>query len=223
MNCRHLESELALYVEGDLPPARTSEMDVHLLSCAQCRQGVEELRETQSLFKSIRQDTVSPQELAHLRTRVLGQVAARSLRPAWGRWVYALAGVGFVVAVTVVLVAMYRHSTANVPQVVQRQSVEGQSIERHSPPLQGGVAAPPKGEPDRAKPQEMAQTGWSSSDNHVPNHPGASRHPSLKRRGIGEPQPQKTGEPPKEIMVKLLTDDPNVVIYWLIDESGGAL
>jgi hypothetical protein len=248
MNCRHLENELALYVEGDLPPARTSGMDMHLLSCEQCRQVVEELRETQSVFKSIRQDTASPQELAHLRTRVLGQVAARTLRPAWGRWVCALAGVGFVVAVAVGIVTMYKHSAANVQQVVQRQPVEPQSIERHSPPVEGGVSAPPKGEPDRAKPQdpkgepdrakpqEMAQTGWlSSTDKHVRNYPGAtsvdaspdraraSRHPSLKRRGVGEPQPPKPAEPPKEIMVKLLTDDPNVVIYWLVDQNGGAL
>jgi len=28
-------------------------------------------------------------------------------------------------------------------------------------------------------------------------------------------------EPEKQIVVKLLTDDPNVVIYWLVDEKNG--
>jgi hypothetical protein len=244
----HPENELALYVEGDLPPAMTSEMDIHLLSCARCRQVVEELRETQSLFKSIRQETVSPQELAHLRTGVLGQIAARPLRPAWGRWVYALAGVGFMVAVGVGIVTKYtRRVPTAAQQVVQRQSAEPRPIERHSPPFpqsaspigrsldEGGVAAPPEGEPDRAKPQEMSQAGWLPGDNHVRNHPGAARHTSFikaspyraralrERRGMGEPQPPTSEEPPKEIMVKLLTDDPNVVIYWLVDQNGGAL
>jgi hypothetical protein len=219
----HSENELALYVEGDLPPDKASEVDVHLVPCVLCRELVEELRETQSVFKSMKQEAVSPQALAQLRARVLGEVAARNLRPGWGRWVYALAGVGIVLAVALGVVTRYRHSAANVQQVVQRQSVERQLIERHSPPFQGGVAAP------------KAQTGWLASDNHVPNHPGAtsfdaspyraraSRHPSLERRGIGmtQPAPQKPAEQPKEIMVKLLTDDPNVVIYWLVDQNGG--
>jgi hypothetical protein len=195
MNCRQSENELALYVEGDLPQAKTSELDVHLLSCARCRLVVEELRETQSLFKGMKQETVSPQALAQLRTSVFGQIGVRNSTPAWGRWVYALAGIGFVVAVAVGVATIYRHSTANVQQVVQRQSVEPRSIERADVVI-----------------------------NEQPPRPRLRRAlPSLKRRGMGEPQPQRQAEPPKEIMVKLLTDDPNVVIYWLVDENGGAL
>jgi hypothetical protein len=27
-------------------------------------------------------------------------------------------------------------------------------------------------------------------------------------------------EPPKQVVVKLMTDDPNIVIYWLLDAGG---
>jgi hypothetical protein len=201
MNCTHSENELALYVEGDVAPDKASEVDVHLVSCAICRGLVDELGETQSVFKSMKQEAVSPKALAQLRTRVLGEVAARNLRPGWGHWVYALAGLGIVMAVAAGVVLRYSHHEATIQHVAVP----------HSPPLQGGVAAP------------KTQTGWLSSENHVPNNPGASRHPSLKRRGMGvtQPQPEKLAEPPKEIMVKLLTDDPNVVIYWLVDQNGG--
>jgi DNA-directed RNA polymerase specialized sigma24 family protein len=35
--------------------------------------------------------------------------------------------------------------------------------------------------------------------------------------------PPEPSEPAKPLVVKLLTDDPNIVIYWLIDNTGGAL
>ena len=45
-----------------------------------------------------------------------------------------------------------------------------------------------------------------------------------RRRQIAQtevaPEPS---EPAKPLVVKLLTDDPNIVIYWLIDNTGGAL
>jgi hypothetical protein len=37
-----------------------------------------------------------------------------------------------------------------------------------------------------------------------------------------EPVPEAgTEEQAKPLMVKLLTDDPNVVIYWLVDQKNG--
>jgi anti-sigma factor RsiW len=226
MNCRHLENELALYVEGDLPPARTSWMDMHLLSCEQCRHVVEELRETQSVFKSIRQDTVSPQEVAHLRTRVLGQVAARTLRPPWGRWVYALAGLVFVVAVAVRLLSTDRHPAARVQQVVAPQVSVPQS-----PPFQGQVAQTTSPIGRSLNERSASPIGRSLNEsragvviNEQPPRPRLRRgHSFFGGTGMENPQPQTPAEPPKEIMVKLLTDDPNVVIYWLVDQNGGAL
>ena len=45
-----------------------------------------------------------------------------------------------------------------------------------------------------------------------------------RRRQIAQtevaPEPSA---PAKPLVVKLLTDDPNIVIYWLIDNTGGAL
>jgi hypothetical protein len=44
-------------------------------------------------------------------------------------------------------------------------------------------------------------------------------HPSFAKEGnISEPASSET---PQEVVVKLLTDDPNVVIYWLVDQKNG--
>jgi hypothetical protein len=34
---------------------------------------------------------------------------------------------------------------------------------------------------------------------------------------------ETSSHPPQEIVVKLLTDDPNIIIYWLVDQNGGSL
>jgi len=36
-------------------------------------------------------------------------------------------------------------------------------------------------------------------------------------------QPKVSAEPAAPMMVKLQTDDPNIVIYWLFDQNGGSL
>jgi anti-sigma factor RsiW len=45
------------------------------------------------------------------------------------------------------------------------------------------------------------------------------RHPARKK----VMQPEVSAEPPEPMMVKLQTDDPNIVIYWLFDQNGGSL
>jgi len=123
MSCRYSENDLALYVEGDLSPAKAEEVNVHLTSCKACRQLVDELRESQSLFKSIRQETVSPAELLHLRARVMEKVAVRAPRPFWGRWVYALAGAAFVAAIVAVVLGRYGHREQKFVKVAETSPV----------------------------------------------------------------------------------------------------
>jgi hypothetical protein len=43
--------------------------------------------------------------------------------------------------------------------------------------------------------------------------------PEPKPRVVARSKPQ-TVEPQESFMVKLITDDPDVVIYWLFDERG---
>src|SRR6185436_11684018 len=98
MNCKYSENDVALYVEGDLAAAKVNDFEAHLAACGMCRELEAELRESQLVFKSLRQDTVSASALAHVRTRVLAEVGGRDAKQGWGRWVFAMAGVAFVVA-----------------------------------------------------------------------------------------------------------------------------
>ncbi len=58
-----------------------------------------------------------------------------------------------------------------------------------------------------------------NKNDEVPHAAGESR-----RRRQGGRHSETLVEPPlKQVTVKLLTDDPNIVIYWLVDTKGGEL
>ena len=191
MNCKHSESDLALYVEGDLPEAKAKEMEVHLLACTACRQVLGELSGSQALFKSIRQETVSAAELADLRARVMERVAVQRPKPSWGSWVYALAGAAFAIVIMVGVLARERHREVKPVKVVELVP---------PPPAVQAVFPPAEGE----------------TQNKV--------KVDVKHRARKKVIPPKvSAEPPAPMMVKLQTDDPNIVIYWLFDQNGGSL
>jgi hypothetical protein len=219
MKCTYSENDIALFVERDLAPSKAREIEEHLALCDECRELAEDLRETQSVFKSLKQDTVSAGALASVRTKVLAEVGARNVRPAWGRWVYSLAGVAFV-AVMAIGVAQYARKPA-APQV--QQFVK-------SDPLPASVDASPY----RARASRPA-VPLRKGDNDIsfsgpaPKSKGKPINVNVPlEKGDGGRRPQGVAQaevliepPPKQLVVKLLTDDPNIVIYWLVDEKNG--
>jgi predicted anti-sigma-YlaC factor YlaD len=196
MNCKHSENELALYVEGDLPEAKAKEVDGHLLACRNCRQVVDELTRSQSLFKSIRQETVGTAELADLRMRVMERVAVQKPKPFWGRWVYALAGATFVVVLIAGVLTREGHRGETSVSVVKTVPL---------PPPPSAQAVVPRAEEE-------------SHDLVKVNARRRRRPEAIQIKVSPEPTEQL-----KPMMVKLQTDDPNIVIYWLFDQNGGSL
>src|SRR5262249_23427576 len=61
----------------------------------------------------------------------------------------------------------------------------------------------------------------TKANSNVPVREGDS---SRRRQEVSHTEIQpEAPKPAKPLVVKLLTDDPNIVIYWLIDNTGGAL
>jgi hypothetical protein len=206
MKCRYSENDIALFVERDIALTQAREIEEHLALCDTCRELAEDLRETQLVFKGLRQETVSAGALASVRTKVLAEVGARSVRPTWGRWVYALAGVAFLAVVAIGLVEQVRKPIA--PQV--QQAIKSDPLPPAAAvPLTSGTLTPTLGV-QRTKAKVRA-------DVNVPLTEGdGGRRP----QGVAQAE-VLTEPPPKQLVVKLLTDDPNIVIYWLVDEKNG--
>lgn len=74
MNCNDFRELIALYVEGDLNPADTKQLEQHLETCADCREFAEEIRESQSSLKKLQDSTDSQLAMDAVRQRVLNQI-----------------------------------------------------------------------------------------------------------------------------------------------------
>jgi anti-sigma factor RsiW len=191
------ENDVALYLEGDLSPAKARNVEAHLAVCAACRDLAADLRDSQALLKSLRQDTVSSVALASVRARVVAEISTRTVRRPWWRWVYAAAGAAFVAAVGVALVLDMGNDVAQTVKPETARSAEPASLVREIPTVPFAATAVSK--------------------------------PKKVQVKVRQPRPEAIAEaeipadPPKPLVVKLLTDDPNIVIYWLVDQNGGAL
>jgi anti-sigma factor RsiW len=100
MNCRQIEREIALYVEGDLPGRKQRQVGEHLAACGRCRDLVAGLEASQAMVKSLRGDEADDASLDEIRARVMANLRAEPQpRRSW-RWAYAAAAALALVAVT---------------------------------------------------------------------------------------------------------------------------
>ena len=207
-------------------PAKALEIQAHLSVCTRCRDLAMELRESQAALKTLRQDNVSGTSLALVRSQVLAEIQAGVRRPVWGRWVYALAGAVFVVVLAVGWMLEMRKS--QVQEIVKSDPLPPPTA---VPLTRGTVIRDVNNDTNRqsVRGRETANgisgrekaNKAAKANSNVPLREGDGRQ---RRQEVAhtEIQPEQS-EPAKPLVVKLLTDDPNIVIYWLIDNTGGAL
>jgi len=163
MNCPRTKRDIALAVEGDLPPARQARLAAHLAACPDCRAFAQGLRESQAALKRVNFDCASPAEYQAMRQQVLGRL--RETQRPRALWKPALAAAA-ILLVMALLPWLIAGDTEPHPE---------------GPPtalLTGVTTAPPAN-------HELDLTGPAG----------------------------KTGHP--DVVIKLLTDNPNVVIFLL--------
>ena len=199
MKCMAFEPLVALYVEGDLRESERARVETHIEGCAVCRDLVDDLRESQSVFKALRQGSVNSSALSEVRQRVMNEVGDQEPAPKWViaahrllfaglRRKTAIAGVAFCI-----VASSFVWHTFTPEAVVPLESVQ---VARFEPPSVPSTAAT-KPVPRKVKIAE----------------------PTVEAASLGV----ELADSPKEsrqIMVKLFTDDPDLTIYWLIDEKG---
>ena len=174
MSCKKLESDIALYVGGDLPAPRTARVESHLSECADCRALAEDLRAGQRLLGELRDDPLEDAMVAQVHGGVMAKVRTAEASPRG-----ALAPLLAVAAATVLAVILF--------------------WPRHSPEP-AKIA--------RVQPAPLATIAPAQRVKIVP-----ARHRLVRRRRARAPQP---GPP---LLVQLVTNDPNIVIYWLVDQK----
>jgi hypothetical protein len=190
--CSDFEQLIALYVEEDLSVPERGRVEVHLKECSSCWDLAEDLKESQAVFKSIREDVPDATALSVVRERVLGEVGELHAMTWFERFVFGgLRRKAALASIALFLAGSGALWMSRTPDVVP------------APPVI--VVVPPV--PDL--PPETAPVPVA---------------PRRVRPRVPEPAPVLVAaappEEPKQVAIKFLTDDPNIIIYWLVDEKG---
>jgi len=208
MTCTRWHRLIALEVGGDLDPRRSRGLEKHLEGCATCRDLSEELRSQREELLRLDRDAVGGVILGSVRHAVLADPADRRRPlfqlPAGGRRL-AFAGVAAVILVVSVVV-LRQGATPSQPIVAERSmptSVPAPTVAPIPSPNTDVIVAPPKAMPPPA-----------------PVEPGPLR---LARSDLSNRGPETAilpSAPTEPMTVKILTDDPDVVIYWIVEPKG---
>jgi hypothetical protein len=199
-NCRKFEPLIALSVEGDLREADEKLIEKHLEHCVSCRELRIELQESQAAFKSLRQGVVNSGALAEVRSRVLTDVGELEPAPAW------------VIAIHRLVFAGMRRRTAIAGVAVGALLMGGVWLGR------GHHNAQPALEP--VSPVAVAIVN-EPVDQQLPVKPAKTANPRKHRVVTPNVNDRVAAESDSvQFPIKFVTDDPNIIIYWLPSDKG---
>ena len=212
MSCGYSEERLALWMDSsemDLSIAEIRERDRHIASCAACREVIAKLRESQLFLKTLRTDSVDSAVLFKVHAQIVDRVSELKRPPAWVIQVersllfgmrrnYALAGFGSLVLVSCLVLGIFWKAQRHEQTKTQIPPVPASLVAEV--PDSSIVVKPPAGPAGNvAKAAPIRRVKHS---------------PKKEPESVDADLPAK---PPQRVMVKLLTDDPGVVIYWSLD------
>jgi len=202
VNCAEFEERIGLFVENDLSDGEMTAVERHLETCTDCREFAAGLRESQTMLKALRREPIDDAIFADVRSQVIGRVSKARPAPVWPR--YAIAATLLVMLAAAALWRTRPAAPVGVPAVA--------AYIGPGPAFPAPQTTAPMQASQIAKMTERYRRAKSRSNANV----------SLAQRNV---QPSRrahlraiNAEP---LVVKLLTNDPEVVIYWLVDQNGG--
>jgi len=217
MNCTSFEFLIALHVEGDLPESDRRRVEIHLQGCASCWDLAGDLRASQAMVKALRAGTVNSSDLAGVRERVLNEVGDLDPAPGW------------VVTMHRLLFAGLRRRTA-IAGVVLAALISGEVWYSHSHHLDEGKRVVPVEVARLDAPSASVSPETSETSAELPSGivirtvlPETTVDALVTEDVVTDPvvlDPIPSEVHVSQVPMKFLTDDPNVIIYWLPADKG---
>ena len=201
MYCQDWEERIALHAGGDLAAAEAAAVERHLAACAECRAFRSAMSESLELLREAHTEALEPAFYTAVRGRVMaeleGEASAGAGRRLWLRrgWMAGMAA-GLVAAALLLALALSNRPVRRLeaPPRVAGGLVAGAGI----PPAPRAPAPLPDGRGSGRSPAR--RPAWPLS------HGRGSGRSRAHKQAASEP-----------LLVRLVTDDPNVVIYWIAE------
>lgn len=201
------DKELSLYVAGELGPKEERRLKVHLEACRECRQAEQTLRNLNNALRALGEAELPPPLASPFRLNQIEGLHLEGRKDRAGRRllgarlgpVLSYAAILFVAAaVGVAFVIRSTGSRQNPSAVASRGEVASGS--------QGLAEQRPLVTPRRAMQPHREVAGGI----------GATGSPSLhhNRSTLLGPSPQDVSRRQADMVLRLQTDDPTVVVYW---------
>ncbi len=217
---------MALYIGGELSPRRERRAERHLQSCSTCRTFIRDLEDMRNALYSLRGEPVDHHVLEGIRRSVLAEIATRESLQTSARglgilrrwsWPAGLAGIMLVVIAATLVVFQWSRREASESPGVQDIGASSHSPALLDEPGRLTRALPAGKKPAQAPNARIARRRRASG--RFRTGPAHAKRPPLK---IPDSE-SITVEPPSgsdQLVVKLVTEDPDIVIYWLVDQEG---
>lgn len=198
MRCSRVERYLAIAEDHEARPSVKRRIELHLSACEACRAFGESLRQSREALDGLRREPLDPAVLDEVRRGALRAIeTAADSRRTFTRpgliWSFAAAAA----AALLVLGLLTRNGERRAPETVRLSKPEAEQESR--PRRTAAVPEPSEREavPDETKRPPAPQP-----------HAKKSTRVTIAQRS----QP---------VTIKMLTDDPDVVIYWIIEPKEG--
>lgn len=242
MKCKSFKELIALYAGGDHPGQKTGEIEEHLRACTSCRELAEQLKRGLETLKELSHESVDPSTLQEIRKEVLGRISTRRTArfsldwfkfPAFWKWNYALTAVLIVALLAVALFRLNmfkgsRQEVANTPRkdvvlpaVPKLTPVPTPSGERG---IQGTQRAGLNENPVKRPRLSRHVKPAGPAERSAQRLPWEIASPSFEISQIVPPhiEPFKIEVPKKAdpIVIKWVTQDPDIEIIWIVDKKG---
>ncbi len=203
MNCVRWQRLVALYVGDDLDRSRTAKVELHIAACPSCRDLEHDLRQDRLRLLDLDAAAMNGFELGSVRGAVMAKIENRQKRSPVISQPRLLSALAMAVVVIALALVMRRSSGPDAPHTVSRE------IPSPSP----GLATVPEPQ-DAPLPQPTPDSVRS-----VPNS-ADTRLARVETLPAGRSTSSPPSVPAEPMTIKILTDDPEVVIYWIVDPKG---
>ncbi len=218
MTCARLERGVALWVGGELSARRAAWIAAHVAGCERCRILAERLRADRALVFEAADTPADTAALAAMREHLVVLVRneallarrAGRLLPVRLRWATALAAALVVFAAAGVLVMRRAADTSRTLTAAAPRPGSSPNV----PQATSLAAAVPPSGLGRGRGKGPAST----QDTVIRAGKGS---PPARHAVAQSQRPAQREAPAEALVIKLLTDDPAVVIYWLVDQQKG--